>query len=141
MPRSSTQRPLILAAVGFGQFILAPVASAQDFPTDEQVRVQAANLPAEVLALKALPAMSAPTVRVEPAQTLVPPSLPKSTAVGPIKILGMRVMPGTRAQLTWRSSAMGFGDVGAPVTVINGKSAGPALCLRGGVHGDELNGI
>ncbi len=141
MPRSSSQRPLLLAAVCFGQLIFAQVCNAQDFPSDEQIRVQAANLPASVLVLKVHPATSAPIVRADPAPKLVPPSLPKSSAVGPIKILGTRVMPGTRAQLTWRSSAMGFGDVGAPVTVINGKFAGPALCLTGGVHGDELNGI
>lgn len=139
--KSSNRRPLLLAAVCFAQLLLAPVCGAQNFPSDEQIRVQAANLPAAVLALRVLPGAIVPSVRAVPAPKLVPPSLPERKAVGPIKILGVSVMPGTRAQLTWRSSAMGFGDVGAPVTIINGKLPGPALCLTGGVHGDELNGI
>ena len=140
---TSTRRPLLLAAVCLGLAILAPTSSAQNFPSDEQIRVQAANLPAAILALKVQPvnALAGASARPATAPKLVPPSLPEPSEVGPIKILGVRVMPGTRAQLSWRSSAMGFGDVGAPVTVINGKSAGPALCLTGGVHGDELNGI
>jgi len=141
MPRSSSKRPLLLAAVWFGQLFFTRVCSAQDFPSDEQIRVQAANLPAAILLLKVLPAATNVATVRPVAPKLVPPSLPEPTAVGPIKILGVSVMPGTRAQLSWRSSAMGFGDVGSPVTVINGKSAGPALCLTGGVHGDELNGI
>ena len=147
MPKSRARRPLLKAAVFFGQVIfwqalLVAVCSAQDFPSDEQIRVQAANLPAAILILKVQPAAAAtPNIRPTTTPKLVPPSLPEPSAVGPINILGVRVMPGTRAQLTWRSSAMGFGDIGSPVTVINGKTPGPALCLTGGVHGDELNGI
>lgn len=152
MPRSSDRRPLSIAAVFFGQALFAAAffaaaffaqdCGAQDFPSDEQIRTQAANLPAAVLALKVLPTIATlPGTRPASTPKLVLPSLPEPTAVGPIKILGVRVMPGTRAQLSWRSAAMGFGQLGAPVTVINGKSPGPALCITGGVHGDELNGI
>ncbi len=124
------------AILGFAQ------VCAQDFPSDAQIRAQAANLPAAVRASQI--ELTPPLTAAAKALTSVPltlPSLPDVKLGGPIKILGVRVLPGTRAQLTWRSAAMGFGEIGAPVVVINGKLPGPALCLTGGVHGDELNGI
>ncbi|AMN45811.1 succinylglutamate desuccinylase [Steroidobacter denitrificans] len=61
---------------------------------------------------------------------------------GKIHLLGSEVAPGTRKRLTWTSGAAieGFASP-TPVIVVNGKGAGPVLCLTGAVHGDELNGI
>jgi uncharacterized protein len=57
-------------------------------------------------------------------------------------LLGTRVEPGTRARLSWRSSATFIGDpMQVPVTVVHGHKPGPILCLIGGIHGDELNGV
>jgi predicted deacylase len=59
-----------------------------------------------------------------------------------VRLLGAEVAPGTRKRLTWTSGAAieGFASP-VPVIVLNGKGAGPVLCLTAAVHGDELNGI
>jgi uncharacterized protein len=129
----------------FAAFSLAFLshAIAQDYPSDEQIRQQSANLPPAVRAYRIeapLPSNGAVSAK-KVLPNYVAPSLPAVQAVGPIKILGKVVAPGTQAQLIWRSSAMGFGDQGSPVIVINGAQPGPVLCLTGGVHGDELNGV
>jgi predicted deacylase len=62
-------------------------------------------------------------------------------AKGRVKLLGTEVPPGTVKRLTWNSTAIeGFVEP-VPVVVMNGKGAGPVLCLTAAVHGDELNGI
>jgi hypothetical protein len=33
------------------------------------------------------------------------------------------------------------GEVSTPVVVVAGAADGPVLCLTGGIHGDELNGV
>jgi uncharacterized protein len=124
---------------------LAPAAflCAQDFPSDAQVQAQAQNLPSAIQAMRleaSKPLSAAGQIKTSMRAPELP-SLPSANASGPIKLLGSVVPAGTRARLSWKSSAMGFIDLGAPVIVINGKQPGPALCLTGGVHGDELNGI
>jgi uncharacterized protein len=59
-----------------------------------------------------------------------------------VRLLGAEIAPGTRKRLTWTSGAAieGFASP-VPVIVLNGKGAGPVLCLTAAVHGDELNGI
>jgi uncharacterized protein len=116
---------------------------AQDFPTDAQIKMQSSTLPSAVRAmqLKTDVPLSATANVANTQATPVAPSLPNAKVSGPIKLLGTVIPAGTRARLSWKSSAMGFNDVGAPVVVINGKQAGPVLCLTGGVHGDELNGV
>lgn len=61
---------------------------------------------------------------------------------GRLRLLGTEVAPGTRKRLTWSSGTAieGFASP-VPVFVLNGKGAGPVLCLTAAVHGDELNGI
>jgi predicted deacylase len=60
---------------------------------------------------------------------------------GRVRLLGAEVPPGTVKRLTWNSTAIeGFVEP-VPVVVLNGKGAGPVLCLTAAVHGDELNGI
>jgi uncharacterized protein len=118
-------------------------AAAQDFPSEEQLRVQAANLPPAVRqqrVVKPGPQAANPK-QAAPAAAVTLPSLPSAKNTGPIALLGATVAPGTSARLVWRSAAMGFTETGAPVVVINGRLPGPSLCLTGGVHGDELNGV
>ncbi|MEX2482223.1 MAG: succinylglutamate desuccinylase/aspartoacylase family protein [Gammaproteobacteria bacterium] len=59
-----------------------------------------------------------------------------------LSLLGVDVAPGTRQNLRWIAGQSFSGsDLRAPVMVVHGEAAGPALCLTGGVHGDELNGV
>jgi uncharacterized protein len=122
---------------------LSPPMWAQDFPSDAQLKAQSSVLPAAVQAMQ-IKTESPLSASANLSQTAALPTLPRLPSLkvsGPIKLLGSVVPAGTRARLSWKSSAMGFNDIGAPVVVVNGKQPGPVLCLTGGVHGDELNGV
>jgi predicted deacylase len=55
---------------------------------------------------------------------------------------GGSVAPGETANVRFTVSETYLGDpVRIPVTIINGESEGPTLCLSAAAHGDELNGI
>lgn len=57
-------------------------------------------------------------------------------------LLGEKVEPGTSARLNWSATELFEGvPVSTPVLVVNGRKAGPVLCLTAAIHGDELNGI
>lgn len=60
----------------------------------------------------------------------------------PLVLLGAEVPPETATRLSWSpsESLKGLGSA-SPVLIVNGKKAGPTLCLTAAVHGDELNGI
>lgn len=60
----------------------------------------------------------------------------------PLIILGTEVPPGTATRLSWEPD-QSFEGIAAPtpVLVVNGRTAGPTLCLTAAIHGDELNGI
>lgn len=125
----------LLLSVGLG---------AQDFPSEEQLHAQQAALPATIKAMRSdlKVGLFSPRQRTQGQLSTVDiPSLPAEATAGPIRILGNVVPAGSKLKLVWHSSAMGTGDLGAPVTVINGSNPGPVLCLTGGVHGDELNGV
>ncbi|MCP3871148.1 MAG: succinylglutamate desuccinylase [Gammaproteobacteria bacterium] len=64
------------------------------------------------------------------------------TQAKPFQLIGSVVEPGNRRTLRWSSpqSPGGFA-VQTPVIVVNGRQAGPVLCLTAAIHGDELNGI
>ena len=52
------------------------------------------------------------------------------------------VQPGEKRHLRYEISETYLGDpVEVPVTIINGKGAGPTAFLTAGIHGDELNGV
>jgi predicted deacylase len=59
-----------------------------------------------------------------------------------LTLLNTDVLPGTYQRLSLSATEM-FEDlpVATPVLVVNGRSAGPTLCVTAAVHGDELNGI
>jgi predicted deacylase len=61
---------------------------------------------------------------------------------GALAMLGAEVGPGEKRRLFLRvsESFAGFNE-NSPVLVARGARAGPTLCVTGGVHGDELNGI
>ena len=57
-------------------------------------------------------------------------------------MLGRQVAPGTSERFPFvpdRSFDASY--LNTPVFVARGASAGPTLCLTGGIHGDELNGV
>ena len=60
----------------------------------------------------------------------------------PFRILDQQVEPGTTEWLQWNASqTYAGGDLNSPVVIVHGERPGPVLCLTGGVHGDELNGV
>lgn len=78
-----------------------------------------------------------------------PPVIPLADAVTtadglaePLTLLNAEILPGTYQRLSWSATELFEGvSVSTPVLVVNGKLAGPTLCLSAAVHGDELNGI
>lgn len=78
-----------------------------------------------------------------------PPVIPLADAVTTaaglgetMALLNAEVEPGTYRQLLWSATELFEGlPVDSPVLVVNGRLAGPTLCLTAAVHGDELNGI
>jgi len=59
-----------------------------------------------------------------------------------LTILGAEIHPGSYQRLSWSATELFEGvPVSTPVLVVNGKLAGPTLCLTAAIHGDELNGI
>jgi uncharacterized protein len=115
---------------------------AQEFPSTEQLRSQKKNLPpALTQPLTAARALALPSSTAA-APKPIAPVVPSTAKAGPITLLGTQIQPGERKTLDWRGADLfGVGSNTAPVIVINGKQPGPVLCLTGGVHGDELNGI
>ena len=69
---------------------------------------------------------------------------PEVAAPGPLpfELLGEAIEPGTleRVSLVASESFAGV-SVRTPIVVAHGAEPGPVLCLTGGVHGDELNGV
>ncbi len=65
-----------------------------------------------------------------------------SSPAGAFQILDTDIAPGER-RLLWLDITESFAalPVRAPIHVVRGDGNGPTLCLFGGVHGDELNGI
>jgi len=57
-------------------------------------------------------------------------------------IVGEVVGPGESRRIALETSeSFVGGEVAAPVMVVRGIEPGPVLCLTGGIHGDELNGV
>lgn len=61
---------------------------------------------------------------------------------GPLELLGRQIEPGTSDRFPFipdRSFDASY--LNTPVFAVRGATPGPTLCLTGGVHGDELNGV
>ena len=59
-----------------------------------------------------------------------------------LTMLGTDIYPNSSRRISWAATELFEGvPVSTPVLVVNGKFAGPTLCLTAAVHGDELNGI
>jgi len=119
-----------LAALGLALVLLPGAAGAQ--------RAQAAPQPDEAAPQPAAAAGSAPAP--------VGPDPPGEPAPDPpvpdYEIVGVTVPAGQRRQLDWRVSESFAGTaLPVPLHVIHGRRPGRTLCLTGGIHGDELNGV
>jgi predicted deacylase len=61
---------------------------------------------------------------------------------GPLELIGRQIEPGTSERFPFipdRSFDASY--LNMPVFAARGESPGPTLCLTGGIHGDELNGV
>ncbi|MDX1527717.1 MAG: succinylglutamate desuccinylase/aspartoacylase family protein, partial [Gammaproteobacteria bacterium] len=65
-----------------------------------------------------------------------------ASSAGSLQILDSDVAAGER-RLVWLEITESFAalPVRAPIHVVRGHGEGPTLCLFGGIHGDEVNGI
>jgi uncharacterized protein len=59
----------------------------------------------------------------------------------PLQILGQSVAPGDVKRLALPVAESVGGEVSTPVLVVAGAKPGKVVCLTGGIHGDELNGV
>jgi len=60
----------------------------------------------------------------------------------PIRVLGKQVEPGEKRSLPLRlTDSFAGAALSTPVIVIHGVAPGPIVCLTGGIHGDEINGM
>lgn len=103
--------------------LIAGLAAAQDFPITPPGRER-----------KPLPQVEVRPDTADPAE-MGPPR------VTSLHLLDRFVLPGTRVRLEWQASQGLAGEVPSPVVVVHGAEPGPVLCLTGGVHGDEINGV
>lgn len=135
---------------------LPVLASAQALPAAGAPATQppAPQAPATSPAPAVAPASGAPAGAPSAAATVeapgtipVAPGQPELVPAGPppwgaLQILGDEVQPGEVKELALRTSESFAGaGMDIPVVVIRGDKPGPTVCITGGVHGDELNGV
>lgn len=89
-----------------------------------------------------------PFPRQEPTAASAPPlpsdGTPNLQALSwpAIHVLGTQIEPGEKPTLSLRLTDTVAGSaLSTPVIVAHGSAPGPAVCLTGGIHGDEINGI
>jgi predicted deacylase len=122
----------------------ANVESAADKPMDSvatESRIAPAEQPAADVREHPAPAK---LLDPEPIDIIRDTLDPVKPAAKPhtFRLLGADIEPGTSTRLAWTPSTNISGlALPTPVLVINGKRAGPTLCLTAAIHGDELNGI
>jgi hypothetical protein len=119
------------ARAGITLVLAAALLGAQDEP-GPQVAAPAPAAPAAV----APPETAAGPAASPPAEPLPPEPKPLPA----FEILGKAVPPGEKREL-YLPIADEIGGRGAPVSVSHGLKTGPVLCIAGGIHGDELNGV
>ena len=60
--------------------------------------------------------------------------------IEPLELLGVKIKPGHRGQLSWLETLSSI-NFDIPVVVVHGKYQGPVVGITAALHGDELNGI
>lgn len=108
----------------------------------EEATEESTSAAAEIVPYSALPGDAADHIADIP---VVPLADAVTTADGiakPMRILGSDIYPNSSQRISWDATEMFEGvPISTPVLVVNGKFAGPTLCLTAAIHGDELNGI
>jgi predicted deacylase len=121
---------------------LAVVPLSGSFADRAAAMEKSAAVPSEIVAETAVAGDAAGHIAEIP---VVPLADAVTTADGiarALTILGAEIHPGSYQRLSWSATELFEGvPVSTPVLVVNGKLAGPTLCLTAAVHGDELNGI
>ena len=121
-----------------------PVAVTAEAPAAADHDATAVDVPAPTPPAPTVDAAPAEIVAAEPAagDNEAVPADEDDDRAKTLELLGQQVPPGTSARLTWAASEVFEGvSTATPVLVVNGKKAGPVLCLTAAIHGDELNGI
>lgn len=78
----------------------------------------------------------------EEEEPVLAPEPAEPPGASPLVIAGEKIHRGTRREVTLRlSESFTASQVDIPVVVVRGRQPGPSLCLIGGIHGDELNGM
>lgn len=145
-------RPLPFCALTWALQLASPLpaqtppAGPPPVPAATAVPVSAPTVPASVRAGDALPATPVVPGPTPPADAV---TVNVAEVVGPVlpvdpyfHLLGHRIAPGKRERVMWRAGTSFIGDpMEVPVVVVHGMQPGPVMCLTGGIHGDELNGI
>lgn len=84
----------------------------------------------------------APTLPAKPVSNSTPEKDTRPADGRDLVLLGQTVPRGTSQRLMWSASEIFEGiSTETPVLIVNGRQAGPILCLTAAIHGDELNGI
>jgi predicted deacylase len=67
---------------------------------------------------------------------------PEDEAGAAIELGGVRVEPGAREEASIHVEQLATGPwISIPAVVINGRRAGPTVCVSAAIHGDEVNGV
>ncbi|MFL1406898.1 succinylglutamate desuccinylase/aspartoacylase family protein [Marinobacter sp. M1N3S26] len=105
-------------------------------PDNEEANSPSATDDSPDIAAEEAPVNDSGTASIE----VIPETQPAQAQ--PFRLLSGEVLPGTTARLGWSPGIQIAGlSKPTPVLVVNGNKPGPALCMTGAVHGDELNGI
>lgn len=60
----------------------------------------------------------------------------------PIEVGGVHIAPGEREEVEIHVEQLATGPwISIPTVVLNGRLAGPTVCVSAAVHGDEINGV
>src|SRR5262245_61481770 len=59
----------------------------------------------------------------------------------PLELLGQAIVPGQTYRLALPVGDSVGGETSTPVLVVAGAQTDTVVCLTGGIHGDELNGV
>ncbi len=103
---------------------------------------ESAATPTEIVAETAVPGDVAGHIADIPVVALADAVTTADGIASTLTILGTEIHPGSQQRLSWSATELFEGvPISTPVLVVNGKLAGPTLCLTAAIHGDELNGI
>ncbi len=103
---------------------------------------ESAATPTEIVAETAVPGDVAGHIADIPVIALADAVTTADGIASTLTILDTEIHPGSQQRLSWSATELFEGvPISTPVLVVNGKLAGPTLCLTAAIHGDELNGI